>query len=269
MCTLIAWHRGRDAALPGVTLAANRDELYARPALPPAALGGGIHAGVDVSYGGTWLGVHERGLVVGLTNQRSFGARDDTKLSRGEIVREALSRQRLDDALAYVRSLDARRYNGWNLLLGDGERLFAAYGRPSAPDVEIEELSQGVHVLGNERLRASSFPKALRIEREALDSLGALVDPDVPTAERALLEVLRSHRRPDLSTISAPPGSAFGPELIRELQATCIHTAQYGTVSSALITILPGEAPRYRYTEGPPCNAAIRDLDLAPDRRDR
>src|ERR1700758_3547718 len=38
-----------------LVVAANRDEIYARPARPPESLGARIAGGVDALAGGTWL----------------------------------------------------------------------------------------------------------------------------------------------------------------------------------------------------------------------
>src|SRR2546430_6977617 len=69
-------------------MAANRDELYARPAIPMTTLrdhGPRVLGGRDELAGGTWLAVNEHGVVAGLTNKPSPAGRDATKRSRGEI----------------------------------------------------------------------------------------------------------------------------------------------------------------------------------------
>src|SRR5258706_13330667 len=58
-----------------VIVAANRDEHYDRPTAPPALLNDepAMIAGKDLRAGGTWLGVNEYGLAVGILNRRING----------------------------------------------------------------------------------------------------------------------------------------------------------------------------------------------------
>src|SRR5258706_10200398 len=71
-----------------VVLAANRDELYARPTRPPERLGDGIAGGVDALSGGTWLAVNRVGRFVAVTNQVALATPPPGLLSRGTVVRE-------------------------------------------------------------------------------------------------------------------------------------------------------------------------------------
>lgn len=258
MCTLIALHRV--GSRPGTLVAANRDEFYARPTRPPERLGPGVVAGVDVSQGGTWLGVHGSGLFVGLTNQRSFGGRDPSKKTRGAVVTGALAAGGLHGALQVVRDLDASDYNGFNLLLGDGDRLFVAYARPEQRDVEVQELGPGVHVLGNDRLLAPDFPKAARIALEASAHATAHAEDTLPDQVEPLQVLLANHAQPALGGLHVPEGSPFTAELVQALEATCIHTPHYGTVSATLLSVSPSGVGEYWYADGPPCRATFRPV---------
>ncbi|HAC91986.1 MAG TPA: hypothetical protein DCF63_15380, partial [Planctomycetaceae bacterium] len=77
-----------------ILVAANREEYYDRPAQPPSIQSGKprVLCGMDQRVGGTWLGVNQHGMFVGLCNRRIgtsvgeiVGAR-----SRGLIARELL-----------------------------------------------------------------------------------------------------------------------------------------------------------------------------------
>ena len=110
MCTIVALHRSH-ARYP-LVVAANRDEMYARPTAAadvildaPLAVGGR-----DLSKGGTWLGATAGGFLVAVTNQRSYGGRDEAMKSRGTLVLDLLSRGALGAALEHLRSIDAREY---------------------------------------------------------------------------------------------------------------------------------------------------------------
>ncbi len=81
MCTLIVL-RGLCEEYP-LVVAANRDEFYARPSVPPAPWedGAPFIAGRDEQDGGSWLGATREGFVVGLTNRpataESMGGRPE------------------------------------------------------------------------------------------------------------------------------------------------------------------------------------------------
>lgn len=70
-------------------VAANRDESYARKALPPRVLEPGIVGGQDVQSGGTWLGINNLGVFVGVTNRESPASTPES-LSRGVLTLETL-----------------------------------------------------------------------------------------------------------------------------------------------------------------------------------
>lgn len=275
MCTLVAIHQ--PGAQTPLLVAANRDEMYGRASLPPEwpprIEGSPAYvAGTDVSAagkgaGGTWLGATPGGLFVGLTNQKNYGVRDSSKASRGEVVRDALRTGNIDDALAFVRGLDARRYNGFNLLLGDAASLHAAHARPDAAAVEVLRLPPGVHVLGNDRIGSPDFPKAARIESDVRRVISGKRQAGLPLLDEALPSVLASHAQPSLESIPEPPDdSPFDRPLIQQLQATCIHTPAYGTVSSTLIAIDARGLLHYAYADGAPCTHPFAPIFEREDR---
>ena len=84
MCTL-ALAVGVSPSLP-LVVAANRDELLARPAVPPFLWprepgAPRILSPRDEVAGGTWLGLNEHALFVGITNRA--GAPPDPARRRG------------------------------------------------------------------------------------------------------------------------------------------------------------------------------------------
>ena len=58
-----------------VLVAANREERYDRPSLPPAIQSGKprVLCGVDEQAGGTWLGVNQNGMFVAVANPDRLG----------------------------------------------------------------------------------------------------------------------------------------------------------------------------------------------------
>jgi uncharacterized protein with NRDE domain len=88
VCT-IAILRGVLADAP-LALAANRDELYARPARAPVTLAPGVIGGRDDVLGGSWLAIAADGRFAAVTNQRE-PAGPRAPRSRGEWVLAALA----------------------------------------------------------------------------------------------------------------------------------------------------------------------------------
>ena len=107
-----------------VIIAANRDEFYNRPALALHRWGQGssVVAGRDLEGGGTWMGVHPNGRMAALTNYREPGVRIANAPSRGHLVSDFLQgRKTLNNYLKKIQSIGPD-YNGFNLILSEGER---------------------------------------------------------------------------------------------------------------------------------------------------
>ncbi len=250
MCTIIAFHRVHPEA--PLVIAANRDEFYARASEPPHLLEPGIYGGRDLKAGGTWLGVTPDGLFVAVTNQRTFAPPDPSRHSRGELVMQALRCGSIAEIASLIASLDGRAYNPFNLLYGDGRELHVAYAREERA-IGTESFAPGVIVLANDRVGAPEYPKTQRAEH--------LVTP--PPKIDDLAAVLADHEKPPLAAIAEPPaGSRFTRELLRELQALCIHTPLYGTKSASIVALEPGRVLRYLHAEGPPCTTPFRAVAM-------
>lgn len=257
MCTLIVRH-GLDEWC-STLIAANRDEFYDRPASGPMVLKGAPHivGGRDELAGGTWLALTSEGVFLGLTNQRSFGARDDALRSRGELVIDALSAGTFDDVKRHLEQVDARAYNEFNLIFGDGAQVCAAYGRRTARAVELEPLGRGVHVLCNDRLGSPEFPKA----GEARAKVESIERAPWPSVKSRLIEVLGDRSLPEASVLPPlPPDAPFDIEVARLLQAICVRTPVYGTVSATVAALSPGRVEHYAFCEGPPDEAEFEDV---------
>lgn len=257
MCTIIVRHGMDDWC--GTIIASNRDEFYDRPASSPLLLHSDppVLGGRDEREGGTWFGLTPTGLFVGLTNQRSFGARDDSLRSRGGLVVDALTQGSLLGVEDYIRQVDPATYNEFNLIFGDGEQLRAAYARRDAREVEVENLDLGVHVLCNDRLGSPEFPKADKARARVL-GVPAGVWPHLKTQ---LVDVLSDGSLPDLSEVPPiPPGAPFDQEVARYLQAICVKTPVYGTVSSTIAAVSPGSVEQYWFADGPPSEMGFKDM---------
>jgi uncharacterized protein with NRDE domain len=243
--------------LPGAPLviAANRDELYARPARPPELLERAplrVAGGVDEVSGGTWLDVRADARFAAVTNQRALATPPPGLRSRGLVVREVVTAENPD---AYVAALDPARYASMNLVWGGARGVRVAYTRREDRTLEIESLGPGIHVLCNDRLGADGFPRGARLHA----AIRAAIEERVgwPALASRLERALADHVH---GPIDATPPSHLPPAIAHELTATCIHTELYGTRSSTIIAAEPGRVLAYRHADGPPCVTPFADL---------
>ena len=127
MC-LIAIARNASAKWP-LVLAANRDELYARPTRPAHAWedDSRVVGGRDLRAGGSWLALRAGGRFAAVTNVRGVG-REEGGPSRGLLVSDFVRGG--DAPLAYARKIRGEDYAGFHLIVGDGDVIH----RSNAPD---------------------------------------------------------------------------------------------------------------------------------------
>ncbi|MGE0550411.1 MAG: NRDE family protein [Kofleriaceae bacterium] len=229
-----------------LVIAANRDELYARPTRSPERLGPGIVGGVDELSGGTWLAIRRDGQFAAVTNQRVATPPPVGLRSRGLAVRELAA---ADDPDGYVAALDPADYASMNLVWGDARRVWVAYSRRDQRTLEIERLGSGLHVLCNDRLGSPGFPRGERLRSVIAAAIGRGVA--WPALGQLLEAALGDHAKQPTGTI--PP--QVPADLAHELTAICIHTPAYGTRSATVIAAAPGAVSSYRHADGPPCTA--------------
>jgi uncharacterized protein with NRDE domain len=215
---LVAWQAHPDYPL---VVAANRDEFYARrtagadfwPDHPQ------ILAGRDLEAGGTWLGITRSGRFAALTNYRDPATLKPQAPSRGQLVADFLAGETAIDS--YLDALDAAAYNGFNLLLGDHDKLVAF----SNISMQRHELAPGVYGLSN-ALLDTPWPKVGAGKTALSGALAALPD------ESALFRLLRDDtRHPD----AALPATGVSLEWERLLSAAFIRSPAYGTRCSTVI----------------------------------
>jgi uncharacterized protein with NRDE domain len=242
MCTIVAI-RGVRRDLP-LVLATNRDEYFDRPSTSatrlldaPVTVGGR-----DLVAGGTWMGVTQNGLFVGVTNHR--GAPRD-KRSRGELVIEALRLGDPDRITDFLTSVDGSAYNEFNLMWGDARSLRVGYGRAHRREVEIVQVPEGVHVLPNDRLDSPEFVKVAR----ANELLGPVLHAERERFVAGLQATLADRQLPPLGAIHE---AGVDPQLLQQLGALCVRTPNYGTRSSTLVLLSERGLDQLWVAEGPP-----------------
>src|SRR6185436_9364970 len=125
MCTLVILRRP-EHDWP-VIIGANRDEMIARPAKPPARHWpdrAEVVAGLDLLAGGSWLGINDWGVVAAVLNRHgSLGPAAGLR-TRGELVLEALDHADAVDAAAALSYLDPASYRSFNLIVADNRDGF-------------------------------------------------------------------------------------------------------------------------------------------------
>ncbi len=235
MCTLVLVHRHFEGA--PLVVAANRDEFLARPASGPKVRSAQprVLSPRDELAGGTWLGLNEHGLFVGITNR--YGARPDpARRSRGLLVAEALRARDARDLHRELSTLAAARYNPFHLLYADADAAFVTWS--DGAERHQYEVAPGLHVVTERSLGADDRGRTELLERlfHAEAARGA------PSCE-AMGALLAVH----------------GPEG-EPLAGSCVHAdgIGYGTRSSFMY--VGGARPQAQWAEGHPCAAPFADL---------
>ena len=223
MCLItLAWKTHPDCQL---VVVANRDEWRNRPATAAHWWPDSPHlvAGRDLQAGGSWLGATRSGRFAAVTNFRDPNDRQARSRSRGELVTGFL--QSAVSPVDYLHALAAcaSDYQGFNLLVSDGETLAYFSNREG----RVRALEPGVHALSNHLLN-SPWPKLTRA-RQALanhlhgedDALFGLLADTTPAPDHAL------------------PDTGVGLERERALSAMLITGERYGTRSTTIVRLGP------------------------------
>jgi uncharacterized protein with NRDE domain len=227
MCLIaFAWNAHPDYRL---VVGANRDEWHDRPTAPAAwwDYHPQILAGRDLKAGGTWLGISRNGRFAALTNFRDPSDRKSDALSRGQLVSDFLrGTASVRDYLREVQVM-APLYQGFNLLVGDGDALqyFSSRGG------KILDVPAGVHALSNHTLN-EPWPKV----EKAKSALDAALRAQMPedALQMAIYDFLSdAAMAPD----TALPDTGVGREWERVLSPALIVTEKYGTRCSTVLTI--------------------------------
>lgn len=233
MCLILfGWRQHADYPL---LLIANRDEYYARPTraahwwkdMP-------VFGGRDLEAGGTWMGIARDGRFAAVTNVRESGGMRAGKISRGELTRAYLNGNLpAGEYLAEVaeRKLD---YAGFNLLLGETDRLWYLSNRGDGSPRTIEP---GVHGISN-----GAFDEPWPKLASGRDELATLLEGEPGRA--ALMEILTDHRVAEDHVL---PSTGVSLDIERMLSSRFIKSPDYGTRASTVLTI--DSAGRVEFSE--------------------
>jgi hypothetical protein len=249
MCTLVILRR--PASAWPVVIAANRDEIIARPWREPGRHWPDrpeVFAGLDVSAGGSWLGINDWGVVAAVLNRHGSLGPAPGRRSRGELVLEALDHADAADAAQALSHLDPQAYRTFNLIVADDRDGFWLR-HADTTHIEIRPLKAGLSII------AAGEIDDLRTRRLelALPAFRAWPPPDPDNDDWEAWQSL-------LGSTRAPPGEPANAAMRFRMDG-------YGTVSSALIALPasgdPDRRPHFRFAAWQPEATAWRDL-LAP-----
>lgn len=229
MClVLFSYQPGSERPL---VVAANRDEFYARPAssahhwedVP------GLFAGRDLTAGGTWLGVTGSGRFATVTNFAEDRPGETAPLSRGALVHGFLRSS--VSAHEYVHHVHGPDYQGFNLLVYDGDKLAYTSNRGFT-----EDLPPGSYGLANAELGAT-WPKVTAGVAALTEACRQGADPD------RLLALLHDETLPPDELL---PKRGRPLELERRVAPCFIRGDEYGTRASTVVIF---EAGQIRFSE--------------------
>lgn len=208
-----------------LVIVANRDEFYGRASAPAARWQHApqVIAGRDLEAGGSWLGVTEDGRFAALTNYRESGSVHSNPPSRGALVADFLHSRATTDEYLAGKQPDVSRYNGFNLLVDDGDTL--GYCSNRAP--LFQALQPGLYGLSN-HLLDTPWPK-VENGKQRLDMLFAT--GTLPDFE-SLFDVMTDQQIPVPERL---PHTGVSPEYERVLSPAFIRSPSYGTRATTLV----------------------------------
>lgn len=224
MCLIVfAWK-----LIPGcpLVLAANRDEFYARPSQSAGWWQDypHVYAGRDLQGGGTWLGINRQSRYAALTNIRDGAGKSDGAPTRGALVADYLQGELDADAYLQKISKHASQYQGFNLILGDADRMYWFSNHGS---VQLQSLKPGIYGISNGSLD-TPWPKLIRAKAQ----FASLLCQSAP--DDAFFEMLADTSRPPDHQL---PQTGVSLEWERLLSSICIAAPDYGTRVSSLLRV--------------------------------
>ena len=241
MCTLALFFK----VFPDYPLAvaANRDEHYDRPSAPPSILARSptIIAGRDLRAGGTWLGINEYGLIVGILNRRQQPGLSASRAyrSRGLLCLELLRLRQVAEIEQVFLNLAPHDYQPFTLVCADPDRACVAYNAEQT--IQRIGLSDGLHVFSNSFEFGAPSKKVDRVYQRFLNLSRAGNRPlTVGDYLEGAAKALGEH--------------APGDQSIDPLDAVCVHGDISGTVSSSIILFSDAEREfQMHHCAGAPC----------------
>lgn len=252
MCLILfAYRQHADHPL---ILIANRDEYYARPARAAHWWDDAdIFGGRDLEAGGTWLGLDRRGRLAAVTNVREPGNPGPGSRSRGELTRNFLAGS--IGAEAYLRQLNTRgrEYAGFNLLLGEPDKLWFYSNR----EHRIRSIEPGVYGISNGAFD-ESWPKLDSGKAELTDLLAGSIDAT------GLMNILADR---SIAEDHELPSTGVPLDVERMLSSRFVRSPEYGTRACSAVIYDSNERIRFyerNYVDGEPGKRIEASFEVTP-----
>ena len=228
MCLTLFAYR----AVPGypLILVSNRDEFQHRPTHVASFWDHASHVlgGRDATGGGTWLGVTKDGRIANVTNHRDFRIPQvEAGPSRGALTADfLLPEQQSIQAPSYLEKIhpEAKRYNGFNLLVGTLEDLWFYSNREG----EVKQVEPGFHGLSN-ALLDTPWPKL----EDGRNAMRAALETN-PRAEEEILAIMR---KAEMYPDEKLPDTGRDLEFERLVSPIFIENPVYGTRATTILRI--------------------------------
>jgi hypothetical protein len=236
VCTVITLVRPNQTIL-----AANRDEVLARPWDPPAAHWPnhpGTIAGRDRTGGGTWMGINQHAVVATVLNRPGTLGPEAGKRSRGDLPLLALDHPTAATAAAAIAQLDATLWRPFNMVLADAAGAWFVRGLGQGHPI-AEPLPPGVSMITAQDPNDTSSPRTAR----HLPRLQA-APPTGPDDWKSWCEILADRRGPEAEQMNVVPRDGFG------------------TVCSSFVVLTPHTAPIWLFAPGPPHATAFHPINI-------
>jgi uncharacterized protein with NRDE domain len=224
-----------------ILAAFNREESLDRICSTPAIQSGKprVLASVDQNTGGTYLGVNQNGMFVGVVRRKKPGIALSPR-SRGALAREMLKCNSAQAALDFaLEELHSGQYGGANFCVADQD---GGWVIQSTKETDVVELEQGLCVISDRDLNDPRDERAAMARR-----LLTLQTLDSPVKFLAIAS----------KVLARTPTVSGRPSMV-------VKEKDYGTVSSALISL--GKKPRdaiYQYSNGSPDQSKFEDYSPA------
>ena len=212
-----------------LVLAANRDEVYARPteAAHFWENQSTLLAGKDLEANGTWLGITKAGKIAAITNchDGEFEEASHTKKkSRGKIVTNYLDSSLSPEDFLNELTAEKNAYLPFNVLLGTVDQLFHFNSR----EQNFTPLMPGTHSISNATLN-TPWPKVSRT-KEQINKLASEKDAYMESLFQMMMDETPA---PD----DQLPNTPLPLDLNRKVSAPFIKTDEFGTRCTTLILV--------------------------------
>lgn len=253
MCTVIILRRP-DHRWP-LLVGANRDEQITRPWLAPSRHWPDrpdVTAGLDELGGGSWMGLNDHGVVACILNRRGTLGPQDGKLSRGEIVLDALDHPDASAAADALKHLDGKAFRDFNLLIADNrDAYWLKLDSSSSTVIAVQEIPAGLSMLTAGDMNDDRSPRIAAFLPQFRAAGTPDPDADDWTSWKALLG---AGQQPDSVGVAMcfPPDSGFGTTSSALVALPSIETAMAH----------PPQTVKWEFAAGAPDSAPFEPVGL-------